>query len=263
MPSTHSAPPAPTPGRIGRVLSFRRTLAARAMVAGAVVRTEAGDRPLTDPERERYLADAAAWRAARTLPELGELTAAWLTGANSYQPGYAATGPDRETAELLDVLAAVNRRGLVTISSQPGHAAARGVDGWLWTQHAAVTGFASEATARSITGYLNVRGYGLNLRTWRPAAGGRARFSRSHAIEATVREHPESGEEQVITVFGTFIPAGSLRALYGRELGRHGVAAVLGAWQITLAEFDHGPEEHNTRLWPMLAAWAEAEGSRP
>jgi hypothetical protein len=61
------------------------------------------------------------WRAARTLPDLGNATADWLEGKTASQPGYApGHGPDTETTGLIPGLAAANRAGFVTRQSQPG-----------------------------------------------------------------------------------------------------------------------------------------------
>lgn len=47
--------------------------------------------------------DLTAWRQARSLPELGELTALWLEGAITSQPGYApGYGPDQAAADMPD-----------------------------------------------------------------------------------------------------------------------------------------------------------------
>lgn len=59
------------------------------------------------------------WKEARTLADLGELTARWLEGAITYQPGYFG-GPSPETGPLIPYLAAYNRAGLFTTCSQPG-----------------------------------------------------------------------------------------------------------------------------------------------
>jgi hypothetical protein len=61
------------------------------------------------------------WQEASTLRELGELTALWLEGKLDSQPGYVPrVGPDKETTELVAVLARLNRIGYLTDSSQPG-----------------------------------------------------------------------------------------------------------------------------------------------
>src|SRR4051794_9607768 len=68
-------------------------------------------------------ASRRAWSAARTLADLGELTARWLTGGLASRPGYApGYGPDEETTELLAPLSAANRAGYVTTDTHPGGA---------------------------------------------------------------------------------------------------------------------------------------------
>ncbi len=69
-------------------------------------------------------ADRRAWEAARTLDDLGELTARWLEGTIASQPGYEpGCGPDPETAALIPVVARCNRAGYVTCGSQPAEQA--------------------------------------------------------------------------------------------------------------------------------------------
>jgi hypothetical protein len=63
--------------------------------------------------------DEALWRSARTLADLGELTARWIEGAIASQPGYFGAA-DLESDDLVPVLAAVNRAGFRTDTSQPG-----------------------------------------------------------------------------------------------------------------------------------------------
>lgn len=49
--------------------------------------------------------DAARWRGARTLGDLGELTAQWLEGTIGSVPGVMpGYGPDEETVPLVPVL---------------------------------------------------------------------------------------------------------------------------------------------------------------
>jgi hypothetical protein len=61
------------------------------------------------------------WRAAKTVADIGKLTAAWLEGRLPSQPGYEANcGPDEDTRELVPVLAALNRAGYATSSYNPG-----------------------------------------------------------------------------------------------------------------------------------------------
>ncbi|WP_370153306.1 hypothetical protein [Streptacidiphilus sp. EB129] len=61
------------------------------------------------------------WRSAATVQDLADLMARWLEGDIGSQPGYQPRcGPDPETADLIETLAACNRAGYLTIGSQPG-----------------------------------------------------------------------------------------------------------------------------------------------
>jgi hypothetical protein len=87
-------------------------------------------------------ADLRPWQAARTIGDLGQLTASWLEGSIPSHPAVAVGfGPDPETTPLLGTLAAVNRAGLATVLSQPGQAPGVDSDGALWEQRAAVEAF--------------------------------------------------------------------------------------------------------------------------
>ncbi|MFC4397212.1 DUF6919 domain-containing protein [Arthrobacter sedimenti] len=92
-------------------------------------------------EYGRLLEDRGVWRQATTLEAAGELTARWLEGGSSYQPGHFAPGFDPETVALAAVLAELNRNGLFTKESQPGILA----DGAAQREY--VTGFCSAGTA--------------------------------------------------------------------------------------------------------------------
>lgn len=77
------------------------------------------------------------WLAATTLDDLARLNGQWLRGGrcSSFSQG---AGPDEEASELVEVLAEINRLGLITDFSQPGE-----FDG-KWAQRASVSGFCSE-----------------------------------------------------------------------------------------------------------------------
>lgn len=81
-----------------------------------------------------------AWMSANTLAELGELTARWLEGSLSFNPGYGGP-PNGETTDLIPALARFNRAGFVTENSQPGEDT---------DQRACVSGFCNEQTAETI-----------------------------------------------------------------------------------------------------------------
>ena len=81
------------------------------------------------------------WAEARTLLEIGELTAQWLEGRSPKSPWYIGE-PDPETTEIVPVLAALNRIGFVTTMSQPG----RGLSEE-YAQRAEVSGYTSRKLA--------------------------------------------------------------------------------------------------------------------
>lgn len=64
-------------------------------------------------------ADLQQWGTAQILEHLGDLTVAWLHGEITGTP-YHAGPPAPETHPHVEVLAGVNRAGLVTVSSRPG-----------------------------------------------------------------------------------------------------------------------------------------------
>ncbi len=80
-------------------------------------------KPEEIPARDQFgrlLEDRGVWRQATTLEAAGELTARWLEGGSSYQPGHLAAGFDEETGPIAGALAELNRNGLFTKESQPG-----------------------------------------------------------------------------------------------------------------------------------------------
>jgi hypothetical protein len=74
--------------------------------------------------------DSHYWAEARTLTDIGQLTAQWLEGTITHNPGYGGPGgPDDETLALAPGLAIINRAGLVTDFSQPGERVFSGFQG--------------------------------------------------------------------------------------------------------------------------------------
>ena len=92
----------------------------------------------------RLLEDRGVWRQATTLAAAGELTARWLEGGSSYQPGHLAPGFDEETAPIAAALAELNRNGLFTKESQPGLMSGPSA------QREYVTGFCSATVAGAL-----------------------------------------------------------------------------------------------------------------
>lgn len=80
----------------------------------------------------------SVWRNARTIADVGQVMAHWLTGEVRGWSGHD-DGVDSETLPLLPTLVALNRAGFVTTNSQPGYAGV-GYGGAHWRQKAWVEG---------------------------------------------------------------------------------------------------------------------------
>jgi hypothetical protein len=180
--------------------------------------------------------DAARWQAARTLADLGELTALWADGDIRWTPVHPE--PDEETRPLLGLLATVNRAGFVTEVSQPGEP--RDEQGS--AQRAAIAGFASGATftclmAAAADADLIITAARATSERWGPC------------VAITL----DCGEE--FTWFGGAQSRSDLEYAYGRWCHSSAVEALCRAWQITLIDPEWG---RNDALWPALARFAEA-----
>lgn len=182
-----------------------------------------------------------AWAAARTMADLGVLTAQWLEGDLDALPGGSHWGgPDPETGPLVGVLAAANRAGWVTVQSQPG-CDGPAFDGRRWRQRAAVMLLADSAGRDRLT--ETARDAGLLLAVHRAERPG------------PVREIPVTtwaGEPH--TAFGLHLRRRDLRRWF---IGCHreALCAVSGAYQVTLADPQWG---RDSLLWPFLAAQVTA-----
>ena len=187
------------------------------------------------------------WASARTLAELGELTARWLEGAIPSVPGYTGE-PDPETAELTPVLARLNRAGFVTTCSQPAFDGT-GYDGAHWQQCAAVEGF-TDSPDLVMRIRQGERAYGLAVIAHDPATLPRWRFRWGRETAATWR----AGEEY--TWFGVQIPRRYIRgSLFGGGICcRKGLDAFCSAWQVTVIDPERGRPDV---LWRTLE-WAIA-----
>jgi hypothetical protein len=171
--------------------------------------------------------DAERWRTARTLADLGELTAQWLEGTiasiPTVMPGY---GPDEETSELIPVLAACNRAGYITTVSQPGEEPAPGYDGRLWTQRAAVGGFAATLP-------------------WQPTRstprkpGSRSPWLATRRTRGSAARLPQETSKTIRPDTASATPTPS------RHYAR--------AWQVTIIDPEWG---RNDVLWPVLESFA-------
>jgi len=187
-------------------------------------------------------ADRKRWASAHTLADLGNLTALWLEGEIASQPGYAANcGPAEETADLVPVLAALNRSGYVTDASQPGY------DEGGWQQRAAVEGFTTPDVAE------HLRTVAQDARLFvRLQCASRWRNHYAHAITVT------RNGGRPYTRFGVQL---SRRQIRDAHLGYGAcrpdvVRALCGALRVTVVDFEWGRDD---ALWPVLAQFAEQE----
>ncbi|MFD3890006.1 DUF6919 domain-containing protein [Streptomyces microflavus] len=178
---------------------------------------------------------ARSWSTARTLSDLGNLTARWLEGDLATLAGGAYRGgPDEETGPLVPVLAALNRSGHVTFQSQPG-SDGPAFDGRRWRQRAAVMCLTGTEGLQLLT--RTAHAHGLLL-----------------AVHRTVRRGPvrdilaTTWDGEAITSFGGKIPKSYVRLTY-RGCHREAVRAAVDAHQVTLVDPVWG---RDTVLWPAL-----------
>jgi hypothetical protein len=187
--------------------------------------------------------DLAAWRSARTLAGLGELTARWLEGTLESQPGYQpGAGPDPETVPLVPVLAALNRAGFVTTCSQPGKSGP-GYDGAHWEQRAAVEGFTASLRLLARIGDA-APAAGLMVIVHR-ARLPRWRYRYDQALAVTRRDGAW------YTRFGVQVPRRHIRDPHlGYGICHPDVVnALCSAWQVTVIDPGWG---RNDVLWRAL-----------
>lgn len=192
-------------------------------------------------------ADQQIWQSAATLSDLGELTALWLEGRIASQPDYSpGYGPDPETEELIPVLAAANRCGFVTTSSQPGEDGP-GYDGAHWRQRAAVEGFADDPTLQRLWAWMATVAPDVKVMWSKPR---RRKFDYSACVTVSEREGRH------VTGFGTVLSASQIEFAYGDDCSPAAVTALQDAWQVTIVDPEWG---RNDRLWPALARFAGLE----
>jgi hypothetical protein len=181
--------------------------------------------------------DRKLWASARTLQDLSDLTARWLEGKIRYNPGYGG-GPNSETTELIPVLAACNRAGFLTSSSQPGIAD----DGTGSAQRAAATGYADLATTNRLCAIAQAAG--MKASAWR-AAPKRTIYDFAEVVTID--------QGRPFTSFGARLSRRDVRFEFD-GCHRDAVRAVCDAWQITLIDTEWGREP--SPLWAALADFA-------
>lgn len=159
--------------------------------------------------------ERAQWAKARTLADLADLTAAWLEGAIGYQPGYYG-GPADETKPLIPYLAAMNRAGFLTESSQPATAVRRGDE---LDQCAYVSGFATADAAAKIKQAAFAQG-------WIVIA---SQLWNGNTTQVAVTRDPELG---YVTFAGT-LPADYIDEYYAEDCPNV-LDALRSAWQVAV-----------------------------
>lgn len=183
--------------------------------------------------------DKAAWAGARSLPEVADLTARWLTGELAAQPGYfgkADVDEDRAPG-MTSALIACNRAGFLTYGSQAG-AESPGFDGAGWRLVAAAEGLIPAD----------------RLTRLRPAAADAGLL-----VDA-------SGAGQVVTwrAGRPYTVFGSRRDDLADDWTGYGIchpdaiAELEAAQPVVVYDPDPG---RNDRLWPALARFAQAAAS--
>jgi len=176
-----------------------------------------------------------AWRRARTLEDLGELTAAWAEGTVKWMPTDASE-PYEETEPLREVLAAINRNGFVTTFSQPGEA----IDEEGRGQRAAVEGWAREGIARCLG----------SLALWTDLL-----------VFAFEPGNYSAGYQVPITtaVFRPFTWVGGydgheLLEQYAEDCSREAIEEIMQAWTMVIIDPCWGRKSH---LWEHVSAALE------
>lgn len=175
--------------------------------------------------------DREDWLAASSLQDLAEQTARWLEGASTYLPTYGAPGPDPETAPLAFALAAMNRLGLMTDTSQPGVPLVDGSG-----QRAGLMGWCSEVVADRVA--AGALGTDLVVMVGAPGAVGAQ-------VVVTI------GDGAEFTWFGAGEDPDGIAGLWGEDLSPKALAALLDAWTVTVIDPVWG---RNTLLWPTVLA---------
>lgn len=181
--------------------------------------------------------DRDRWASARTLADLGELTARWLEGTVASQPGYC--GPsDIEDPALVPLLATLNRSGFVTTGSQIGECG----DGW--EQRAAVEGFASRLTAQTLAEAADCAGMIAVLHPAGSLPRWRYRYGKSVTVARVNGEH--------CTAFGVQVSRCHIRSPHLGYGICHpdAVRDLCSACQVTLIDPDWGRPD---ALWTALA----------
>jgi hypothetical protein len=172
----------------------------------------------------------ASWWKARTVVDLGDMTARWLEGRLPYLPAYFGDQPAEETEELISILAAINRAGFMTTQSQPGRRL-----GSKSGQRAFVTGFTAEENVQRIERALLPTELVM--------------LATEPGLETFLRVPVTIDDGSAFTWVGWSESADDIDAQYGDDLSPAALIALRAAWCVELFDPKWG---RNTLLWPSL-----------
>lgn len=181
----------------------------------------------------------SVWRSAASITDLGKAMGDWLEGRTVSRPGYEqGYSVDGETSHLVPTLAAVNRAGYLTDSSQPGESGTA-YDGRPYRQRAGVTGHiaAGDPLLRSLMD--GARSAGITV----VAKGPGVSVGSRHGMVVT-----EWGGEPY-TGFGAVTSRRQTDAIWD-GVGRSARQHLLKGVALTLVDPVWG---RDTVLWPLLA----------
>lgn len=196
-------------------------------------------------EYRRRRAHARFWSEAEDWDDLCRTMALWCEGDLALCPNYDGP-PDPETEEIAAELAEMNRRGFLTLSSQPGCAPTDVSDTSSYypatfEQRAAVEGLASGEVLDRLR--AAVRGTRLELRANLRASG----WTCDHrtAVPVTV----VSGD-RVVTHFGSRLSASQLKFYFAEFVHVGLIHELCDAWQVLVYDPHWG--DHRL-LWDRLS----------
>jgi len=183
--------------------------------------------------------DARLWAEARTLGDLGRLTARWLEGDITYQPAWEGP-PDAETEVLLPMLAEINRGGFVTHFSLPG--VSTELHGAL--QRAVVSGFCDDAVLTRVQ--QATLATDLVVLAYPPGVN-----SEALQLPVSLSEGDKERDEEAWRWAGATIGIETIVDYYSADCEATAVKSLREAWQATVLDPRWG---RNDLLWERLQA---------
>jgi hypothetical protein len=193
-------------------------------------------------------AENTPWQAALSLADLGRLTGDWLAGRLDYHPGHPDGALDLGPAEIIDLLVAINRCGMVTLVAQTGLDERDGDGVPVRWRHPAVWALlADKDLPRLNSAFTDVHLYeqsAIPRLTWhrkRVRAGYDVTWFRDRRFVAPI---------------GRDMHTRDLRRWFGGQLSRSALAEASAAWQVVLI----GRDAADTELWRGLKRFAAIAG---